>query len=333
LPLGVVLVAGASLAPTADSEVVERKVTTYEVDGGVALVHLDRPDRLNAWTARMELEYRDALAEADDDPGVRVVVVTGKGRGFCAGADTTALTGIVETGRYGSRQVAGVGSASEQPDVSGAGSIGAASHKHSASEQPDVSGAGSIGAANHQHAVRPDFEHAFSYAYGLRKPLIAAINGPAAGVGFVVACFADIRFAAEGAKLTTSFGRLGLPAEHGVSWVLSRLVGPAHAADLLFSSRVVLAEEAERMGLVNAVFPPAELLPHTLEYAHRMASEVSPWSLLALKRQLYADQLRSLDEAATDAERLMAESFGSPDFKEGVAALTEKRRPSFGGLA
>jgi enoyl-CoA hydratase/carnithine racemase len=279
---------------------VDRNVTTYEVGGGVALVHLNRPDRLNAWTARMELEYRAALAEADADPDVRVVVVTGKGRGFCAGADTRAREGIVETGQYGQ----GTSSASDRDPVPFAG-----------------------------HGVRKDYEHGFSYPYGLQKPLIAAINGPAAGVGFVLACFADLRFAAAGAKLTTSFARLGLPAEHGVSWVLSRLVGTARAADLLFSSRVVLAEEAERMGLVNAVLPPDELLPHTLEYARKMATEVSPWSLRALKRQLYADQLRSLDEAATDAERLMTESFGSPDFKEGVAALTEKRTPNFGALS
>jgi enoyl-CoA hydratase/carnithine racemase len=269
------------------------------VDQGVALVHLARPERLNAWTARMELEYRAALADADADPDVRVVVVTGQGRGFCAGADTQALEGIVETGRYGS----GTSTTAEDP----------------------VPMAG--------HGVRADYEHGFSYPYGLQKPLIAAINGPAAGVGFVLACFADIRFAAAGAKLTTSFARLGLPAEHGVSWVLSRIVGTARAADLLFSSRVVLAEEAERIGLVNAVLPPDELLPHTVAYARKMATEISPWSLRALKRQLYADQLRSLDEAATDAERLMADSFDSPDFKEGVAALTEKRTPNFGNLA
>ena len=290
----------------------ERKVTTYEVDGGVAVVTLNRPDRLNAWTSRMELEYRAALGEADEDPDVRVVVVTGAGRGFCAGADTTALTGIVDTGRYGSgrnEQGTGVGSASEQPDASGASSSGGASHQR-----------------------RPDFDHAFSWPYGLRKPLIAAINGPAAGVGFVLACFADIRFAAAGAKLTTSFGRLGLPAEHGVAWVLPRLVGVARAADLLFSSRVVLAEEAAAMGLVNEVLPPEELLPHTLDYARRIASEISPWSLTALKRQLYAGLLQPLDVAATEAELLMHESFGSPDFKEGVAALTEKRAPHFGAF-
>ncbi len=273
---------------------VERRVTTYEVDGGVALVTLQRPDRLNAWTRRMEVEYRAALAEADDDPEVRVAVVTGAGRGFCAGADTEALGGIVESGEYGEGE-------------------------REAMPTPG-------------HGVRADFDHAHSYTFGLQKPLIAAINGPAAGVGFVLACFADIRFAAAGAKLTTSFGRLGLPAEHGVSWVLPRLVGVARAADLLLSSRVILAEEAERIGLVNAVLPADELLPHTLAYAKRMATEISPWSLLTLKRQLYADQLRSLDEAATDAESLMMQSFGTPDFKEGVAALREKRSPSFRNL-
>lgn len=276
----------------------ERKVTTYEVHGGVAVVTLNRPDRLNAWTSRMELEYRAALADADDDPEVRVAVVTGAGRGFCAGADTSALTGIVETGTYGS----GRNAAADEPVP-----------------QP---GSG----------VRPDFDHAFSWPFGLQKPLIAAINGPAAGVGFVVACFADIRFAAAGAKLTTSFARLGLPAEHGVSWVLPRLVGVARAADLLFSSRVVLAEEAAEMGLVNAVLPVDELLPHTLAYAKRMATEISPRSLLTLKRQLYSGLLQPLDVAATEAEQHMRESFDSPDFKEGVASLTEKRPPTFGNL-
>jgi enoyl-CoA hydratase/carnithine racemase len=277
---------------------VERKVTTYTVEEGVALVTLNRPDRLNAWTARMELEYRAAMADADADPDVRVAVVTGAGRGFCAGADTAALTGIVETGRYGSGRNAEADAPVPIPNATD----------------------------------RHDFDHAFSWPFGLRKPLIAAINGPVAGVGFVLACFADIRFAAAGAKITTSFGRLGLPAEHGVAWVLPRLVGVARAADLLFSSRVVLAEEAAGMGLVNAVLPPDELLPHTLDYARRMAAEISPWSLRALKAQLYGALLDPLDDAARDAERLMHESFGSPDFKEGVAALTEKRLPRFGGL-
>jgi enoyl-CoA hydratase/carnithine racemase len=282
--------------------VLERKVTTYEVNDGVAVVTLNRPDRLNAWTQRMEHEYRVALADADADPHVRVIVVTGAGRGFCAGADTDALSGIRQSGEYG---------------TSGAGNATAGS------EPTPKPGSG----------VRDDFEHSYSFHYGLSKPVIAAVNGPAAGVGFVLMCFADIRIAAEGAKLTTSFGRLGLPAEHGVSWVLSRLVGTARAADLLFSSRAVLAEDAVAMGLVNEVVPREQLMERTLDYARKIASEISPWSLRAMKRQLYADQLRSLDESAREAVELMNESFRGADFKEGVAALVEKRAPNFEALS
>lgn len=281
---------------------------------GVAVVTLNRPDRLNAWTARMEAEYRAALEEAEGDPAVRVAVVTGAGRGFCAGADTEALTGIVETGRYGNTDVSA-------PAVAG-----------SEADPPAAAGGTDPLGRRREAERRRDYEHGFSWTFGLRKPLIAAINGPAAGVGFVLACYADIRFAAAGAKLTTSFARLGLPAEHGVAWVLPRLVGLARAADLLFSSRVVLAEEAERIGLVNEVLPAEELLPHTLEYAARMAREVSPWSLQTLKHQLYADQLRGLHGSAADAEDLLRQAFARPDFREGVAALTDKRPPVFEGL-
>src|SRR4051812_26402580 len=189
----------------------------YEVGDGVAVVTLDRPDRLNAWTARMATEFRWCLATADEDPDVRVIMVTGAGRGFCAGADTRALDAIAGSGQY---------RASDEVD--------------------DDDSASRVGTG-----VRADFEHAFTFLLGMRKPVIAAVNGPAAGVGFVLMCFCDVRYAAAGAKLTTSFARLGLPAEHGVSWMLARLVGAGRAADLLFSARVVLAEEAERMGLVN----------------------------------------------------------------------------------
>src|SRR5439155_1402008 len=147
--------------------------------------------------------------------------------------------------------------------------------------------------------------HAPPLAMRLSKPVIAAVNGPAAGVGFVLLCFADIRFAAAGAKLTTSFGRLGLPAEHGVSWLLSRLVGPGRAADLLFSSRVVLAEEAVELGLVNRAFPPDELLPFTLDYARRMAADISPSSLRVMKRQLWDDMTGELAPSVKFAVEIM----------------------------
>jgi enoyl-CoA hydratase/carnithine racemase len=177
--------------------------------------------------------------------------------------------------------------------------------------------------------VRPDFEHHHTFLLGLSKPVIAAVNGPAAGVGFVLMCFADIRFAAAGAKLTTSFARLALPAEHGVTWMLSRLIGPARAADILFSSRVVLAEEAAEMGLVNKVLPPEELLAFTLDYARRIAAECAPSSLRVMKRQLYNDMMRDLGPAAKDAYDTMVAMIRHPDFAEGVAAFGEKRPPKF----
>jgi enoyl-CoA hydratase/carnithine racemase len=268
------------------------KVVRYEIDGGVALVTLHRPERLNAWTGRMHTEYRWVLAEAEHDKSVRVIVVTGADRAFCAGADTAALDGHVERGAY------------------------------DAGTDPAT-------LAQPGYGVRAEFDHSFAFHYGIPKPVIAAINGPAAGVGLVLACYCDIRFAATGAKLTTSNGRLGLPAEYGLSWVLPRLVGIGHAADLLFSSRVVLAEEAERIGLVNRVLPPHELMPATLEYARAIATEISPSSLRESKRQLYADLHGDVGSAVAESERLLERMATEADFREGVAAWQEKRPPRF----
>ncbi len=276
-----------------DLEALDLKSIGYETGAGVATVTLDRPDRLNAWTGPMSVEYLRAMAMAEDDPDVRVIVVTGAGRGFCAGADTAALGGMADAGAYDD----GIREPPPQPG----------------------------------YGVRPEFDHAFAFHFGLSKPVIAAVNGPAAGVGFVLACFCDLRFAAKGAKLTTSFGRLGLPAEHGVSWVLPRIVGATRAAELLFSSRVVLAEEAAAMGLVNRVYEPGDLLPETLSFARAMATEISPSSLLVMKRQLYADLLGDLGTAASTAVEHMGRMIGEPDFAEGVAALKAKRPPRFGG--
>jgi len=240
----------------------------------------------------MEHEYAWALTQADDDPNVRVVVITGAGRGFCAGADVKALDRIVEAGDY---DEAGPPPPDEAPPL----------------------------ATGEVHLLPAR----------MRKPVIAAVNGPAAGVGFVVMCSADVRFAAAGAKLTTSFGRLGLPAEHGVSWVLVRLLGPGRAADLLFSSRVVLAEEAAAIGLVNTVLPADDLLPYTMEYAHRLATEISPSSLAVIKRQIYddlqRDQRSALEWSVAEMKRMVKEA----DFEEGTAALGERRPPKFGPLS
>jgi enoyl-CoA hydratase/carnithine racemase len=269
----------------------ERSVVRYDVEDAVATITLDRPERLNAWTGRMHEQYRATLARAEEDAGVGAVIVTGAGRGFCAGADSRALEGHVAKGGYDS----GVRNPLARPG----------------------------------YGVRPEFDHPFAFHFGLTKPVIAAVNGPAAGVGLVLACFCDLRFAAAGAKLTTSHGKLNLPAEEGLSWLLPRLIGLTRANDLLLSSRVVLAEEAERMGLVNAVLAPEELLPHTRSYARVLAREVSPRSLRETKRQIYTDLHRDVGSAVVESERLLDEMTTEAAFKEGVAALVEKRPPRF----
>jgi enoyl-CoA hydratase/carnithine racemase len=141
-----------------------------------------------------------------------------------------------------------------------------------------------------------------------------------------------VRFAAAGAKLTTAFARRGLVAEHGISWMLPRLVGPARALDLLLSGRVVLAEEAQALGLVNRVVAPERLLEETLEYAGELASKCSPASMASMKRQVYADLERGLPEALAEADRLMLASFTAPDFAEGVTSFLERRDPRFAPL-
>jgi len=215
---------------------------------------------------------------------VRVIVVTGAGRGFCAGADMDVLQGI------------GSGRAEPSADTGG----------------------------------DPDWKP--THAMTLPKPVIAAVNGACAGLGFVLALACDIRFAAAGAKFTVAFSRRGLIGEHGMSWTLPRLVGQAVALDLMLSGRVFLAEEAKELGVVNQVFPAESLLDETLAYAHDLAVNVSPTSMAVMKRQVYTHPSMSVDDALAESNRLMAESLRRPDFKEGVASFVEKRPPDFAPL-
>jgi enoyl-CoA hydratase/carnithine racemase len=271
---------------------VELKATRYEIDDdGVATVWLHRPARRNAWTGRMHTEYRWIFAQLEADPAVRVVVVTGTPPAFTVGADSQALSGHVQKGGY-------------DPGV-----------------PADV--------ANPGYGVRPEWDHDFAWHYGLRLPVIAAVNGACAGVGLVVACFCDLRFGAVGAKLTTAAPKLGLPAEYGLSWVLPRLVGVTQAADLLLSGRVVLAEDAPD-GLFNGVLSSADLLPHVYEYARSLATSVSPASIAATKRQLYVDLAHhDVGASVEDSKRRLDEMMRGADYREGVAALVEKRPPRF----
>lgn len=252
----------------------------YRVEDQVAVITLNRPERLNAWTSELGTAYFDALERAGADVDVRVIVVTGEGRGFCAGADMDLLQGI------------GAGEGSESADTRDA-----------------------------------------RFAIGLDKPVIAAVNGACAGLGFVHALACDIRFAAKSAKFTTAFSRRGLIAEHGSSWTLPRLVGQAVALDLLLSGRVFLGDEAYELGIVNKVFEDAELMDQTMRYAKDLAANVSPASMKVIKRQVYEHPSFSLDDAMAASNQLMRHSLKQSDFKEGVASFIEKRPPSFQPLS
>ena len=259
------------------TEVVRRSVAD-----GVAVLTLNRPERLNAWTPAMGQAYFTMLEECAASEDVRVIVVTGAGRGFCAGADMQELQQL---------------------------------------------GEGAPAAAGASYDPRPQ-----TFPLSIEKPILAAINGPCAGIGLVLALMCDFRFAAANAKITTAFSRRGLVAEHGISWILPRLIGPARALDLLLSGRVLLGDEAAALGLVNRAVAPERLLEDALAYARELAVKCSPASMAAMKRQVYADLERPLPDALAEANRLMLESFAAPDFVEGVASFVERRDPRFAAL-
>ncbi len=264
----------------------------YDVSDPIATITLNRPEFLNAWTNRMGAEVQHAVAQAEADKSVVVIVITGAGRGFCAGADLKGLQAI-SGGERGSGSPEDLDSDPGDPEMS------------------------------------ESFHGTYTYLASVRKPIIAAINGPCAGMAIPISLFCDMRFASDRATFTTAFSRRGLVAEWGISWMLPRLVGPAHAMDLLFSARKFDAAEAERVGLVNRVLPHDELLPFVREYAEDLAANCSPASIRIMKREVYEHMTESLGDAHADAVRLMVESFNRPDFKEGVQSFLEKRPPKF----
>ena len=268
----------------------ELKNTEYEVDAqGLATIWLNRPHRMNAWTGRLHTEYRHLLERANDDSKVRAIIVTGVGKGFCVGGDSQALSGHADRGAY-------------SPGIS-----------------EDIAKPG--------YGTDPNFDASFAYHFGLDKPVIAAMNGPAAGVGLALACFADLRFAVPGVKFTTAHGKLNLPAEYGLSWMLPKIVGLGRANDLLLTSRVFTSDEALTLGFVNQIFEPEALMVQTREYAHQLIASVSPNSLRQTSWQIYKDLHRDVASAVIESERLIEDMAKEEDFKEGIAALVEKRPP------
>ncbi len=266
----------------------ELKAVRFDVDERIATITLSRPHRRNAWTGRMHHEVRWCLLQAERDEEVGAIIVTGDGTDFCVGADMAALDHHVERGGY-------------DPGT------------------PDVLPQPGTGVADDQFG-----EH-FSFFYGIPKPIVAAVNGPAAGVGLVVALYADLRYVADGTKLTTAHGKLNMPAEYGMSWVLPRLVGLTRANELLLTSRVFRPEDVP--DLFNGVLPADELLPHVRRVVADMIAMCSPRSLRETKRQTYLDLHRGVGDAVRHADRLLDEMTTEPDFAEGVAAFQERRLP------
>jgi len=208
----------------------------YEVADRVATITLNRPAKLNAWTAVMAVEVKAAFETADADESVRAIVLTGAGRGFCAGADMSLLATIVE----------GTLTPEDTPPSARA-------------PIPAVS-----------------------------KPVIAAVNGPAVGLGFALTVFCDIRMAAQSAQFGTAFARRGLVAEFGLAWMLPRICGLGNALDLLLTARLATAAEAKEIGLVSSVIPDADFAAAAHKYAAELANSVSPRSTRIIKRQVFA---------------------------------------------
>ena len=267
----------------------------YDVADGIATVTLNRPDKLNAWTRTMQAEVQDAMHRAAADDAVRAIILTGAGRGFCAGADMGLLTDIQQKG--GERVSAPAPDRPVPP----------------------------------QGSTRDDFRKTYSWFPSIPKPIVGAINGPCAGLGMVIALYCDIRFASRSAMFTTAFAQRGLIAEHGISWLLPRLVGLPESADLLFTARKVGADEALRLRLVQRVCDDDKLIAEARDYLRSIVEGVSPRSVAVMKRQIWNGLFETLGEAVEVGVVEMQKSFASEDFKEGVAHFLEKRAPRFTG--
>ena len=274
-------------------ELSDLMATRFQIDGRVATIWLNRPHRHNAWTGRMHSEYRSVLAHLDTQPDVRVVVVTGTPPAFCVGGDSEALAGHASRESYDS----GVGDGVPRPG----------------------------------YGVRPEFDQDFAFQFAMRFPIIAAVNGAAAGVGLALALFCYLRFASAPARCTTAAPKLGLPAEYGMSWMLPRLVGVTRAADLLLSGRVFTPAETAEWGLWNEVAADGDgALAAALRYAGALATTAGPNAVAMTKRQIYDDLLRhDVGASIAEAQRLLGLATATAEYREGVAALRERRPPQF----
>ena len=265
----------------------------YDVQNPVAVITMNRPEALNALTGRMQAEIRHALARAEQDPAVVGIVLTGAGRGFCAGADIGGL------------------------DATASGEGGSAEDLSALRASPGDPDMGS------------NFQVTFTYMLSVQKPIIAAINGPCAGLGFCYALLCDMRIAERQAKFTTAFSQRGLIAEHASSWLLPRLIGVGNALDLLWSARKFTGEEAKEIGVAERLVEQGESLQAAIDYIRELAAVASPTSFKVIKAQVYRHLNMELGDAMKESNGWMAESLVREDFKEGVRSFIEKRPPEF----
>jgi enoyl-CoA hydratase/carnithine racemase len=268
----------------------------YEVEGAVATITINRPEQLNALTDLTQAEIRHALGQSEKMTTVIGTILTGAGRGFCAGVDMNALGAMSDAGKNLTERF---------------------SHLQADPGNPDND---------------PNYLGSPTYFLGLRKPLIAAVNGPCAGLGFSFATFCDMRFMERSAKIVSSFGPRGLIAEHGTSWMLPRLVGPANALDIFWSSRKIEGEEAYRMGWANRLCDNGDSVQTAAAYLQSLQETSAPSSLMMMKRQVYKHLNRELGDAMIESSKWMDDSLSRPDFKEGVASFVERRAPNFEAL-
>lgn len=261
----------------------------YEQDGPIVTVTLNRPDKLNAYIALMGSELEDAFIRADEDDTVRVIIVTGAGRGFCAGADISGGANAFDTRSGNTAMFQGA--------------------------RPRSSRGGFVQAI-----------------FDCRKPSIAAINGPAVGVGITLALPMDIKIASSEAKFGFLFARRGLVPEAGSAWFLPRLVGLNQALRWCLSGRIFGADEAKAGGLVSEVTTPDQLLPRAREIAMEMVENTAPVSLALTRRMLWGYSGMDHPFELMKIDGLLSVELGAgPDVKEGVAAFLEKRKPNFPG--
>ena len=260
------------------------------VEHGVAAITFNRPESRNAWAGRTAAEYRWALHWCHTRSDVRVVVVSGE-NDFCVGADSGLLDDIGDSD--GSYEVK------------------------------------SVALPNFPDWTPQDMRRNHMYPLTVSVPIVAAITGGCAGAGFLVASYADIRFADADARIATAFAGLGLPAEYGLGWVLPRMVGTANAAQLLYSPAPMSAERAAELGWLQRVCPSGEAVAEAMNYAKTLAAGSAAESLRTMKRQLFIDSELSFGEAYQLSVQDMNAALGSHDFREGVRALRDKRKPRF----